>query len=197
MDPENRTRNFWLLVASGLLVFVLLAVAPAAAGSSPGSLDVYTSPGGSSVCIDSNYCRISSESTGMAYFSGLAVNQYHTITVTNYGFQTYTDTIYLDPYATNLLTSAILQPSSGNPGTIWVEIYPYGGTICMDGRDCSSYGPADYNGWTSVSYSNLAPNQYHTLTVSLNGFQPYTQTIWMNPGGSMTLPDIRLQPLYR
>ena len=197
MCPMNRNKNCVPVLIFGLLVIALFLAVPAAALNAPGTLEVYTSPGGSSVCIDSDYCRVSSETTGMAYFSGLATNQYHTIIVTNYGFQTYTDTIYIDPYATNLVTSAILQPYSGEPGSVYVEIYPYGGTICMDNTDCSSYGRADYSGSTSVQFRNLAPYQYHTLTVSLEGYLPYTQTIWMNPGASTTLPDIKLQPLYR
>lgn len=196
--PTGRTHrngNLAPVLVFGLIVVALAIVVPASALEAPGSLEVYTSPGGSSVCIDADYCRVSSESTGMAYFYSLPTNQYHTLTVTNYGFQTYTDTIYLDSRATNMVTSAYLQPYSGEPGTIYAEIYPYGGTVCVDNTDCSSYGRADYSGSTSVQFRNLEPNRYHTLTVNLEGYRPYVQTLWMNPGGSMTLPDIKLQPI--
>lgn len=186
-------KNFWPLLIFGIIM-AGLAAAPVAAYTQPGTLTVLVSPGDALACVDGNYCR-GTVDDGPAFFDGLAVNSYHTLTVEKGGYETSVTSFFSDPSATGLTISVNLQP---NPATGRIQAYvsPSGGTFCMDSGQCDSYGPADPSGETSRQWGDLAAYQYHTLTVFMDGFEPYTQDIWVTPGTTSEV-HVTMQPWSR
>lgn len=86
----------------------LVQNAAAAEIQQPGSIQVWTSPGSSFVCVDGTTCKGTSNA-GSALFSGLTANTNHTVTVSVYGYQPFTQTVFV-PSQENAVVDADLQP---------------------------------------------------------------------------------------
>lgn len=74
----------------------------------PGSIQVWTSPGSSWVCVDGTNCK-GTPNSGAALFSGLSPDIPHTVTVTVYGYQPFSQTVLVSPQE-NTVVNANLTP---------------------------------------------------------------------------------------
>ena len=100
-----------LCIAALLLLGVaacLVQNASAVEVQQPGSIQVWTSPGSSWVCVDGTTCR-GTPNNGAALFSGLTPNTYHTVTVTVYGYEPFSQTVLVTPQE-NTVVNANLTP---------------------------------------------------------------------------------------
>jgi hypothetical protein len=98
------------------------------------------------------------------------------------GYQTYSENVLVASQTTTVI-NANLQPVMVSAGNIEVHSTPYA-TACVDGGDCQP---------TTVTFSGLAGNSYHTVTVSLNGYQTYHDTVLVTPRDTSVV-DAVLQP---
>lgn len=103
------------------------------------------------------------------------------VTVSKDGYRPSTTTLYVQPHII-AETHPQLQVAAPDPGTLDISITPYGGTVCIDGGQCETY-PFDGSGELSRQVRDLAGDQYHTVTVSLNGYRPYSEDVWVPAGG--------------
>jgi hypothetical protein len=177
----NGKKNCLPLLVFGMLVLALALAMPAAAASPPGSVTVWSDVTPALVCIDGDFCHGTFDD-GTAYFSDLTLNSYHVVTVTADGYKPNTQSFYASSSASGITITADLDPVTQDTGFVVVGVNPYGGTVCMDGWDCEYHGAPDYSARSSQQFDNLAANKYHTLTVDVNGFQPYTKRVWVSPG---------------
>lgn len=166
--------------------------APAAPENSygvTGGIQIWSNPGNAYVDIQPvgggmGYGGYTS-STGSYTLTDVPAYMSYRITVTKDSFLPYTTTLYVNP---NIIaeTNPTLQPDTPGPGTLELRITPYGGTVCVDGGQCETYD-MDYNGELSRQVQNLDGNQYHTVTVNIPGYRPFSQDVWVPAGDSAML----------
>ena len=159
-----------------------------------GSVQVFITPGGGTICIDGGQCQAgvgTASGTGSYQFSGVTANGYHTITVTENGYQRFITELYVQPDQLNEVTAA-LQPLASPTGNVQVYVTPGGGTVCLDGARCdANVGSSDGTG--STQFTSVLANTQHTVTVIATGYQPYSAQVTVQPGQTGEL-DITLQP---
>ena len=79
-------------------------------------------------------------------------------------------------------------------GGIRVFARPYGGTVCVDDR-CDFLPARSLPGeYSCVEFQLLPGHEYHTVTVTLGGYQPYVTRVWVIPDETVAVPVV-LQPL--
>ncbi|MGD0081282.1 MAG: PEGA domain-containing protein [Methanoregula sp.] len=159
-----------------------------------GSLQVYITPGGGTICLDSGQCQAgvgTASGTGSYQYSGVSANGYHTITAAENGYQPFTTEVYVQPDQVNEV-NAVLQPLINPTGNIQVFVTPGGGTVCLDGVQCdANVGVRDSIG--STQFSNVLANTRHTITVITSGYQPYSLQVSVAPGQTVEVNAL-LQP---
>jgi hypothetical protein len=181
-----------------LLALICLA-APAAAESN--YIQIFTHPGSGTVCVDS-MCQVN-VGTLAGYsstrFEGVAGGQDHVIRVYNTeGYEDYSETVYMDYHGDSFTSRIFLEPISSDtpaPGTgdIQVFVSPGLGQVCRDNAECESSVGEAVDTW-SVRFSDVPSDTPHTITVTADGYQPYSSPVNVPPGGISDL-DITLQPL--
>jgi len=183
-----RTLQNRLFLSLGIFLVIFAFGIPPAAAAANANIQLYIEPSNAvaTACVD-NHCQITSmfpEGEG-ASFTGLDSNSYHTVTVTLDGYQMYSQTIYLT--TGTQVVDAVLQPvptpTPVAPGNLEIEENPKGGTACIDGTQCQNL-PFDQNAGGVFDFYSLAGNTYHTLTISLNGYQSYSESIFVDTGGN-------------
>ena len=141
---EQNLRNNRILVMTAILFLGLLVlIVPVAADISWYS--VSSSPNGATVCIDGWDCEHTS-----AVFEEEA-NTWHTVTVSQPGYETYSDYLNVGPAGTNRLIVAYLVRDT--PAVGWVSINPFGADYWVDG---------DFHGDVGSTFP-LAPGTYTLL----------------------------------
>ena len=178
---RNRNENVLPVLIFGLAVAALCIVAPASALNAPGTITVWSDVTPALVCVDGDFCHGTFDD-GTADFSGLALNSYHTVTVSANGYRTFTQSVYISSSASGITITADLDPVVPDTGLVVVGVTPYGGAVCMDGWYCQYHAPTDWSARSSQQFDNLAANKYHTLTVEIPGYPTYTQRVWVSPG---------------
>jgi hypothetical protein len=134
-------------------------------------IQVFVTPGGGQVCLDNSQCRVNvgtSYGTGSTQFTGVSVGS-HTISVETDGFRTYTEQVYVSLGATSTI-HIDLVPISTPSGNIQVISTPDGATACADGGNCLM---------TPVTFSGLNSGTYHTVVVSLTGYETYSENTYV------------------
>ena len=169
------SQRYIFMVTLAVMALISLIALPAAAAS--GSIRVFSTPTEAYVCIDNYQCGYTTEQ-----FDSLSANTYHTVTVSMDGYQTYSESVLVTAQSTYVV-NANLQPVMVSTGNIEVHSTPYA-TACVDGGDCQP---------TTATFSGLAGNSYHTITVSLNGYQTYYDTVLVTPRDTSVV-DAVLQP---
>jgi hypothetical protein len=96
-----------------------------------------------------------------------------------------TSRIYLEPVSTG-------TPAPGT-GDIQAFVSPGLGQVCIDNRECESSIGETVTTW-SVRFSDVSSDAEHTLTVTADGYQPYSTQVTVQPGGISDV-EISLQPL--
>jgi len=157
--------------------------------SDTGGIQIWSTPGNAYVDIqptngDMGYGGYTSSSGSYTQTDVPAYVTYR-VTVTKDGYLPYTTTLYVSPHII-AETNPVLQPDIPATGTLELRITPYGGTVCVDGGQCQTYD-MDYNGELNSQIQDLAGNQYHTVTVNIPGYRPFSQDVWVPAGDSATL----------
>jgi hypothetical protein len=139
-----------------------------------GSLYIQTSPEGADIYVDGNY---KAESPHVV--TSLAPGS-HTLRMHKAGYDEYlsTVTVYAGQQTPITITFSRQQP---NMGSIEVGSVPGGSSVYLDGN---------YMGQTPVnSYSDLTsiPDGSHTLLIRHTDYQDYTQTVYVQGGGVVTV----------
>jgi hypothetical protein len=165
--------------------------------SSPatGSIQVFITPGGGTICIDGGQCVDNvgtTDGSGSHQFSGIMANGYHTVTVMATGYQRFITEIYVQPDQVNE-ANVYLQPLTSPTGSVQVHLTPGGGTVCLDGARCdANVGSRDGTG--STRFAGVQANSQHTITVETTGYLPYSSHFLVLPDQINKL-DISLQQL--
>jgi hypothetical protein len=137
------------------LVLLLCIGVPAFADVPAGRVSVYSTPSGAYACIDSGNCDFTP-----ATFS-VTGNSYHTVTVREKGYRTWTDTVYVTADQTSRVDAFLdLDPDATG---IRVGIRPGGAVICLDNMDCrANVGAGNLSG--TAFFRGVSPG-YHTISV--------------------------------
>jgi hypothetical protein len=171
-------------------------------------IQVFVTPGGGTVCLDYNQCipNVGTPSgTGSTQFTGMGAG-YHVITVT--GTDGYED--YSAPVSVNMgsftTTSINLLPLGTTPTTTSVPVFPssgtvrvyvdrVGSTVCMDNANCrENVGGSPGPGTGTTLYNGVDPAFVHTITVTADGFMPYSTRVSVSKDLESTV-DVHLVPL--
>jgi hypothetical protein len=134
-------------------------------------IQVYVNPGGGQVCLDSSPCHVNvgtPSGLGSTQFTGVSVGP-HTISASAYGFRTYTEQVYVSLGSTSTIRIDLV-PSSTPSGNIQVISTPDGATACVDGGNCLK---------APVTFSGLNSGTYHTVIVSLPGYETYSENVYV------------------
>jgi len=151
-----------LLFLAGLLV-LLISIAPVSAAQ----FRVYSDPAGASFCVD-NHCGYTTPDNFPA-----TPDTWYTILVTHDGYQSWSDTVYLNPVGTTVVNANLVQnpPSYG-----WLDITSFGADIYVDGIDRG-------NGNQRMT---LSPGS-HTLALKKAGYYDYQDVFTISPDRVTTL----------
>jgi hypothetical protein len=137
-------------------------------------IQVYVTPGGGQVCLDNSQCNVNVGTpygTGSTQFTGVSVGP-HTISATAYGFRTYTEQVYVSLGSTSTIRIDLVSSSTPS-GSIQVISTPDGATACVDGGNCLS---------APVTFTGLNSGTYHTVVVSLPGYETYSENVYVVVG---------------
>ena len=184
----------WILVLFALTG--LIATAGAAS-----YIQVFTHPGGGTVCIDDT-CEVS-----VGTPNGYSSTQFHDLTCGRdhalkiygtAGYEDYSEDVYMAYNCGSVTRSIFLEPLPATPappgsGDIQLFISPGVGMVCRDDVECESAIGEGADTW-SVRFSDVTPDTAHTFTVSADGYQMYTTKVTV-PAGGITNVEIALQPL--
>jgi len=146
-----------------------------------------------SLALSGNFSFISSPSGATVTFDGspsgttpvtLAVDESsstpHTVKMEKSGFQDWTSSLDHNPAAgTTETITATLQASPQN-GSISVSSTPSGATVAIDGSDIQT---------TPHIYPEVIPGS-HTVTISKDGYTPYTTTITVASGAESVISAV-------
>jgi len=139
-----------------LLILLLLLAVPAMAVVPPGRITVYSVPTGALACIDTKTC----DTTGGATFS-VEGNAWHTVRVTEKGYQEWTENVYVTSGQTSMVTAYL--DLDRNATAIQVNVISGSGTVCLDNSDCrANVGSA--TGTKNVLFTGVSPG-FHTISV--------------------------------
>lgn len=182
-----------------LPLLALACLVATAAGTS--SIQIFTHPGGGTVCLDDT-CQVNvgtSSGYSSTQFPNPTCGRDHTIRIYGTdGFEDYTDTVYM-AYNCNSVTRRIyLEPLPATPapagsGDIQVFVSPGLGQVCRDGVECESSTGEVTDTW-SVRFSDVTPDTVHTIAATADGYQPFSSEVIVTPGGISNV-DIVLQPV--
>lgn len=160
MIPNNRSS-----CAAGILLACLCLLVLPAAADSP-QFRVYSDPSGASFCVD-YHCGYTTPDDFAA-----SPNSWHTITVSLDGYQTWTDTQYLDDYGTTVV-NAVLTPVPAQFG--YLDITSFGADIYVDGA---------YKG-NGDQTMPLSPGG-HRLLLQKPGYYDYEEYFTITAGSTTT-----------
>ena len=185
----------------GVVLFLALLLLVVTATADTNTIQLFVHPGSGTVCIDSS-CQVDRGSLSgysSTQFQGIASGQQHTIKVyAPDGYQDYTDQVYMDASGHSMTFSLYLEPipvqtPAPGTGTVQVTVSPGMGQVCIDNRECES-STGDPSTFWSVQFSDVPADISHTITVTADGYQPYTQQVSIQPNQRNDV-DITLQPL--
>jgi len=165
---------------------LLIIGIPPVAAATDGGVQFYIEPSNlaATACVD-QHCQVTTlSSEGQeAAFTGLDSNAWHTVTVKADGYQDYSQTFYLTPgtQVIEVTLQPVPTPTPVPTGSLEITVSPKGGTACIDGTQCQNL-PLDLSADGVFEFYSLAGNTYHTLTITQSGYQPYTDSIYINAG---------------
>lgn len=154
-------------------------------GGDVGYFEITSSPSGAGVTFDGSYKGLTPV-TFQVYTTG---SPSHTIQVTKQGYQNWEDSYYGNPEAGDTITInadliyiPVTMPTTqigGGEGYYAISSSPQGGSVSVDGQ---------YKGIAPVTvpiYSTGTPG--HTITVSMSGYQTWSQYYSSNPPEGQTV----------
>jgi len=174
------------VLIAALFLGILLTAIPPVAAAADGNIQVYLEPSNviATACVD-QHCQntaMTAEGEG-ATFTGFDSNAWHTLTIKADGYLDYSSTFYLTPgtQVIDAYLDPVPTPTPVPNGNLEIEVSPKGGTACIDNAQCQRLD-FDPNADGVFDFYSLAGNSYHTLAITLPGYQPYTESIYVNAG---------------
>jgi hypothetical protein len=170
-------RHLILMLFAAVLIAGLGGIAAAQIGGDVGYYYITSTPSGASAYFDGNYLG-TTPTTVQVYTSGTPS---HTLTLYLSGYQDYTRTISGNPGAGETITLYnTLTPQPGSQqGYYYISSSPSGASVYFDGA---------YQGTSPVTVTvSTTGTPGHTLSISLSGYQTYTQSISGNPSAGQTV----------
>lgn len=170
-------------------------------------VQVYVTPGGATVCIDYSQCTLnvgSPSGTGSTQFTGMNAG-YHTITASLSGYQDYSTPVYVNMGSFTTVTISLVPsgvtttptpaPVFPSAGLVRVYVDQLGSTICIDNGDCrDNVGGSSGPGTGTALFSGVKPGITHTITVTEDGFLPYSTQVSVIQDLESTV-DVHLVPV--
>jgi hypothetical protein len=154
------------LILTGVILIALVAAISPVAADSP-QFRVYSTPSGASFCVD-YHCGYTTPDNFAA-----TPNSWHTITVSMEGYQTWSDSLYLDNYGTSVV-NAELDPDT--PAFGYLDITSFGADIYVDGVGMG-------NGDQKMPLDTGT----HTLLLKKAGYYDHEELFSITSGSTMTL----------
>jgi hypothetical protein len=170
-------RNLILMLFAVVLMTGLCGVTAAQIGGDVGYYHITSTPSGASVTFDGSP-EGTTPTTVQVYTTGTPG---HTLFLTLTGYQDYSQYIAGNPSAgQTIYISATLTPLPGSQkGYYYISSSPSGATVYFDGN---------YKGTTPVTVEvSTTGTPSHSLSLSLSGYQTYTQSIAGNPSAGQTI----------
>jgi len=177
-------------------------------------IQVDVTPGGGTVCLDTNQCHKNvgtAGSSGSTQFTG-ATEGYHTITVESpAGYLDYYTPVYVNLAKTTYVTIALKPlissatgispvvppvpaPTTGT-GIIRVYVDRTGSTVCLDYADCRmNVGGAASSSTAATLFTNVTANNVHSISIAASGYKPYYSQASVGKD-LITTVDVTLEPL--
>jgi hypothetical protein len=193
MYPASR---IWgILFSLALLMLIVIAAA------TTNTVQLFVHPGSGTVCLDS-VCEVNVgtlEGYSSIYFEGIESGKDHTVRVYNTaGYEDYSETLYMDLSGNPLTSRIYLEPFPTETqvppmGDIQVYVSPGLGQVCLDAKECESCFGEPTTSW-SVRFSDVSSDITHTITVTADGYQPFSTQVAVRPG-LISNEDISLQPV--
>lgn len=144
-------------------------------GQATGTIQVYVNPGGGDVCLDDTLCHLNvglATYTGSTQFPEVSAGN-HIISVNNTGgFLPITVPVTVNASEMSTLTIG-LPPVNIPSGSIQVVSTPSGATACIDNGNCQQ---------TPATFGSQNSGTYHTVTVSLPGYEPFRDNAYVVVG---------------
>jgi len=174
-------------VNSGQTTYASVTLVPVQ-NPSTGDLIVTSSPSGAAVYLNGNYQGVTTSIGGPLDITDLTAATY-TVVLKKSGYQDYTTTVKIVAGQTAQV-AATLQVSGTQPsGTVSAEILstPEGADVYINNA---------YKGVTPLEFQNvpLDTTQSYTVTIKLDGYNPYTTTGKVTPGQSVQI-NAALSPI--
>jgi hypothetical protein len=166
------------------LVLLLLLAVPAMAVVPPGRITVYSMPTGALACIDNKTC----DTTGATF--SVEGNAWHTIRVTEKGYQEWTENVYVTSDQTSMITAYL--DMDRNATAIQVNVISGSGTVCLDNNDCRA-NVGSTTGTKSTLFTGVSPG-YHTILVEAAADYKDTSELVEVTLGKTTMVNIELYP---
>jgi hypothetical protein len=142
-------------------------------GGSFGYFSIGSSPSGADVVFDGSF----QGETPLMVEVYTTATPYHTVSISRYGYQTWTTTLNRNPAPGGTIpVYATLQPDV-QTGSIYVSSSPSGAIARLDGGQTLK---------TPGSFSNV-PTGYHTVEVSMAGYYPYSTSVSVSAGGTSSV----------
>jgi len=181
------SRLQWILFVSLILFAVTAAGAAetvsASVGGDTGYYSIQSSPSGASVTFDGKYVGQSPVVVDVSTTGTPG----HTIVINAPNYQTWTQTVQGNPGSGQTISIfAALNPVQPPTGTIYVSSSPQGASAILDGGADSLVTPG--------TFYNVVPG-YHTVKVSMAGYQSYSQQVQVVSGGTASVyANLMLNP---
>jgi hypothetical protein len=148
---------------------------------STGDLLVTSSPSGAAVYLNGNYQGVTSQSGGPLDITDLTAATY-TVVLKKSGYQDYTTTVKIVGGQTAQVAATLTASGTPSSGTISAEILstPQGADVYVNNV---------YKGVTPLNFQNvpLDTTQSYTVTIKMDGYNPYTTTGKVTPGQSVQI----------
>jgi hypothetical protein len=183
------------------ILFLLALTGLVATAAASSYIQVFTHPGGGTVCMDDT-CEVSvgtPNGYSSTQFQDLTCGRDHALRIYGTaGYEDYSDDVYMAYNCNSVTRRVFLEPLPATPapqgsGDIQLFISPGTGMVCRDDVECESASGGTVDTW-SVRFSDVTPNEAHKITVSADGYQPYLTQATVPPGG-ITNVEIALQPV--
>jgi hypothetical protein len=158
--------NYRSLIIAGFILACLCLAVPPVAADTP-QFRVYSNPSGASFCVDYHCGYVTPDDFAAT------PNAWHTVTVSMPGYQTWSDSVYLDNYGTTVV-NANLDPNP--PAFGYLDITSFGADIYVDGV---SMGNGDQK-------MPLSPGG-HTLLLKKAGYYDHEEYFTITADSTTTL----------
>jgi hypothetical protein len=150
----------------------------------PGRITVVSTPSSAKVCIDDGKC----DRTPADF--GVSGNAWHTVSVTQGGYQAWSEKVFVLADKVSLISADLLPDSPVT--TVRVFVNPGGGTVCIDDNWCNTVvGSSGRSGSTQFTGVNEG---YHTIKVNnTDGYRMYSAQRYVTAKG-ITAIYVNLDP---